>query len=308
MTGPTGLAEAIARHGVALAAFDVDGTLLTSDHRVTDRLVAAVAGARAAGVEIVLASSRGASALRPVLATLGLDEPGVPFVAAGGAFVGTRDGAGALVPLAHRPAPLAGARAFARSALAAGLAVGWYAGDDWYVAQPDATIEAEIRVVGVEPTVVAASAMTQDPSARPAEPIGADAGALPAPDKILVMAPEGRMAAVEALRADLPPGLSAQTSNPTFLEINGAGVDKAVALADLASERGLPTYGLLAMGDGPNDAAMLALAGLAVVPANAREAARAHADVVVPSNDEYGAAIVLEALARRSAARPEGRR
>ena len=316
LAGPRELAAAIARQDIALAAFDVDGTLLTSAHGVTERLVAAVAAARAAGVEVVLASSRGTSVLRPVLAALGLDEPGAVFVAAGGAVVGSRDAAGRLRPLRHRPAPLGPSRAFAAAALAAGLAVSWYEGEDWYVAAADATIEEEARIVGVEPSIVAPEALAGGAPDAAGSTLGA-------PDKILVIAPAGRQDALDDLRAHLPDGLVAAISNPTYLEVTAVGVDKAVALADLAAARGLgtaddPTYRpapgarpadglapgdhpiprLLAMGDGPNDVTMLQRAALAIVPANARPQPRAAADLVVPANDADGAALVLEALAR----------
>ena len=68
-----------------LVAIDVDGTLLTSAHEVTEATLDAVAAVRASGVEVVLASSRGARMMTGILDQLRLGEP-AEFVAAQGAL------------------------------------------------------------------------------------------------------------------------------------------------------------------------------------------------------------------------------
>ena len=65
-----------------LFAIDVDGTLLTSDHRITALTRDAIARTCAAGAEVVLASSRPPGALARTLRQLDLVEP-VVFIASG---------------------------------------------------------------------------------------------------------------------------------------------------------------------------------------------------------------------------------
>ena len=81
---------------IRLVALDVDGTLLTSDHRVTEATRAAIDRVRARGVEVLLATSRAPCALRTVLDALGLLEPAV-FVSCQGALLGSYDPRGRLV-------------------------------------------------------------------------------------------------------------------------------------------------------------------------------------------------------------------
>ena len=96
--------------GTRLIALDVDGTLLTGDHRVTPAVAAAVLRARSWGVEVVLATSRPPRALWPILAALDLVSPAV-FVASQGALTGSYAPNGVLQVLDRRPMPVELARA-----------------------------------------------------------------------------------------------------------------------------------------------------------------------------------------------------
>ncbi len=165
-----------------------------------------------------------------------------------------------------------------RHALGAGLAVNWYVGDAWLVSHLDDQVRREARVVGCEPVVADLAAQ--------------QAG----PDKLLVIAPPGASDVLSSMSDALPAGLQAQTSNPTYLEITRSDVDKASALWELCRRHGVAPEDVAAIGDGMNDLAMLAFAGVAVAPANAHPAVIESADLVVPSNDEDGVARALEVL------------
>ena len=64
----------IAAASIGLVALDVDGTVLTPDGTVAPSTVAAVAAARAGGVHVVLASSRGPVALERIQDALALRD------------------------------------------------------------------------------------------------------------------------------------------------------------------------------------------------------------------------------------------
>jgi len=85
-------------------------------------------------------------------------------------------------------------------------------------------------------------------------------------------------------------------SGKQLVEISGAGVTKAFALAGLCADLGVDQADVLAFGDMPNDVPMLAWAGRGVAVANAHPEALAAADEVTASNDEDGVALVLERL------------
>ncbi|HTV08745.1 MAG TPA: HAD family hydrolase [Candidatus Aquilonibacter sp.] len=85
-----------------------------------------------------------------------------------------------------------------------------------------------------------------------------------------------------------------------ILDILPAGCSKASALLHLAELRGIEASEILAIGDNWNDLPMFQAAGSAAVMANAPEDLRALARergwTIVPSNDEDGVAVVVEAV------------
>lgn len=260
-----------------LVVIDVDGTLLTSRHEVTPATVRAVAQGQQRGLEIVLATSRPPLALWPILERLSLVEP-AEFIGSQGAITGSFAAGGRLRVIDRRQMPLDLAQATVMAALEAGLAVNWYSGQDWLVSHLDDQVRREARVVGFDPTVADLADQSEGP------------------DKLLLIAPDGSPATLAELAAAVPAGLQAQTSNPTYLEITRADVDKASALRRLCGLRGVPAGAVVAMGDGMNDLGMLAFAGTAVAPANARPEVIAAADLVTSSNDDDGVARALDAL------------
>jgi Cof subfamily protein (haloacid dehalogenase superfamily) len=271
--------------GIRLVAVDVDGTLLTSDHVVTARTVEAVQLASSCGVEVMLATSRGPCALQPVLRHAQPLSAAV-FVASQGAVTGQYTDDGRLTVLERHPARLSDARQLVRHAAALGLVVHWFAAERWYVSGLDPTVEEESRTVGGVTPEVADLLSLEEP-----------------PDKLMVIAPTHDPSALRALAGRLPTSLMAQASNPRFLEITRRGVDKGAALARLCRRKGLEPMTVAAIGDGPNDLAMLAYAGVSIAPANADSAVLERATFVTRSNDDNGVAYALEVLVRAHARR-----
>lgn len=264
------------RPAPALIAIDVDGTLLTDSHRITEATVAALAHVRAHGVEVVLATSRGPRSVKPVLQAAGMITATI-FIGSQGAITG-RYSADDLEIVAHRPAPLDASLRLVEHALAAGLAVHWFAGEDWLVSHVDQTVEAEAAVVGAEPE-------TADLFAQPT-----------GPDKLMLISGTDDGPILRRLVRDLPPELQAQTSNPQYLEVTRQGVDKGAAVHAHCERLGIDPGNVVAIGDGPNDLGMFAHAGLSIAPANARAAVLAAADHITASNNEDGVAIALRRL------------
>ena len=88
-------------------------------------------------------------------------------------------------------------------------------------------------------------------------------------------------------------------SGDTLLEVSGAGVSKASALAALCAQSLVSAADVLAFGDMPNDLPMLEWAGRAVAVANAHPDVLGIADEVTASNDDDGVAQVLERAFRQ---------
>ncbi len=87
-----------------------------------------------------------------------------------------------------------------------------------------------------------------------------------------------------------------------LVEISAAGVTKASTLALLCEEMGIAQQEVVALGDMPNDLAMLEWAGTSYAMANAHPSVLEVAGRRTVSNDEDGVAVVLEDIARRARA------
>jgi len=262
------------RAKVRLFAVDVDGTLLTSSHEVTDGVRAAVGIALQRGAQILLTTSRPPRAVWPILRRLGLLSPSA-FIGSQGGIIGSYTQEGELVILERHPMTLEHAQEVVAAATVVGLAVNWFAGEEWFVSELTRDVRREAQIVGCEPEVVDLGTLTA------------------APEKLLVIAPPDAVDRLVAVSATLPSGVRAQTSNPSYLEITDAGVDKAAALQDFCDARGITAGEVVAMGDGMNDLGMLRFAGTAVAPSNARDAVRAEAHLITSSNDDDGVAHAL---------------
>ena len=260
-----------------LLAIDVDGTLLNSQHQVSDVTVDVLAKARAEGVEVLLASSRGPRAMFPVLSALGLTDPCV-FIGSQGAITGRYAADGTLFVDARHSIPVAAAREIVAAARQRGIEVNWFSADDWYVSGVDHTVEREARIVGTVPEVRDLFAEENGP------------------EKLMMIAPGDDVAPLRDIAAHLPGDMLAQVSNPTYLEITRADVDKAAAVVAYCADRGISSAEVVAFGDGPNDLGLFAFAGTSVAPANARPEVLAAATLRTDSNDEDGVAHAVTAL------------
>lgn len=261
-----------------LFALDVDGTLLRSDGAVADETVAAIQHVRSRGVQVVLVTSRGAAALLPVASRLGMGSDDV-FISAQGALTGSWTPTGRLLVEDQRPCPVGRAHLIVEVAVAAGFSVSWFTGEHWYVSHVDATIEAEIREIGVVPEV----------RVLLAEQVG--------PEKLMVISEPDEVGRLRDLADLLPAGVTVQVSNPNFLEITRSGVDKAAGLTRYCARRDIRLRDVVAIGDGPNDLGMFACVGTSIAPANARPEVLRAATLVTRSNDDHGVALALRALA-----------
>jgi Cof subfamily protein (haloacid dehalogenase superfamily) len=91
-----------------------------------------------------------------------------------------------------------------------------------------------------------------------------------------------------------------RSSRGPLLEISAPGVDKSTGLAHLAVRRGIGSDQVAAVGDMPNDLAMLDWAGRGYAVANAHPDVRAVADEVLPeTNDEHAVAVLIDRLIAR---------
>lgn len=256
---------------VDLVALDIDGTVLTPQLGIAPSTVAAVREARERGVRVVLASSRGPVALAAIQDELGLTDEW--FIGYQGALVARRHD-GRLEVLAEQPVDPALAAEVENRAVALGLSVGRYIGQQWRVPRLTEAIRTEAAITGEVPV------LSGPEDAAP-------------PHKVLVIADPDQIPALERLAAELPPTVSATFSHSNYLEVTAAGVDKATGLRPLIGHLGIPGEHTAAVGDGLNDLALFAAVAQPIAMGHAPPPVRAAARWVTSSNDDGGVARAL---------------
>jgi Cof subfamily protein (haloacid dehalogenase superfamily) len=262
---------------IEVVALDVDGTVLTPDHRVADSTRSAVRDARRGGTRVILASSRGPVALERIQQELGLRDEW--FIGYQGALVARWVGEQVEV-LGSTPLSHATAEAIEFRAVAAGLSVGRYIGPRWRVPRITHAIEREATITGEAPLV-----------STPEENAADDA-----PQKLLVIADGPNDPALNALAESLPSTVTATFSHRNYLEVTAAGVDKAHGLRRLVRHLGTPWAATAAVGDGLNDLALFAAVDRPIAMGQAEAAVKSAARWVTTSNTEDGVAVALTHL------------
>ena len=279
-----------AQHGkFAIAAIDLDDTLVGRDGAISAANVAAVARLTAMGTRVLLASGRSHANMLPFHRQLGL--PSGPIISAQGAIAQDSHSGEVWFEIAI---PVAEVAEVTRDGLAHGFAVQHY--------RPSG-IHTDTRTKWTE--------YDQSRNAEPHRQVDdlLTSGANDAvPDdvaKIIWLGdPDAINAATAPAHARYEPRLVVTRTDPPYLEFSAPNVTKATALAAVARTLGVAQAETLAFGDGNNDAAMLAWAGLGVAMPHASPAALAAADWVGPDGDPETAfaravAMVLDDAGRR---------
>ena len=260
-----------------LIALDLDGTLTNSQKRISPATKSALMTAQANGMRIALVSGRPTHGVEPLARELNLHAYGGFIVSYNGGRVFSCTDNKVLyqrsVPekylpflceLPHRHRPL--------TAIV-------YKGDTLLTVtaeNPYVQMDARINHLRVE--------QVPDLLSRLDYPVGkflfpGDA------DYIAELLPK--------LQAQLPE-LSIYCSEPFYLEVMPAHVDKGHTLSVLLEHLGLSREQLVAFGDGFNDVSMLRFAGTGVAMGNAQAPTKAAADFITRSNDEDGIVYALE--------------
>lgn len=280
--------------GRRVLATDLDGTLLRPDLTVSDLTRRAIADAVAAGIHVIFVTGRPPRWMRAVAQETG--HAGTAICANGAVLLDLADER-VLARTTIEPA--------AATHVAQGLRERFgplvhFAIERVAVAPmaPNTT-----PFGGGSPTEFALEAGYRGrlplPDDSPRLPL-ADLLALPDPVKLLArLDPEasdtaGFLAAAQQLAADRLE--VTHSSSHVLLEFGPAGVTKATALAQLVASYGLTRHDVVAVGDMPNDVAMLDWAGIGLAVLDGHDQAKSVADHQVPGPLQDGVGLVLRAM------------
>lgn len=260
-----------------LIALDLDGTLLTTDKKISQKNKEVLQKAMEKGVHVVLASGRPVNGMKNAAQELGLYQKDNYILSFnGGRIINIKTGE----CLFQADLPEGYLEKCHELAQKCGIGFVTYKGNDILITNDDNEyIQLEQRLnqltrispENIEEYVnfpVAKYLMAGDPAlVEKAEPIFKE------------MAGE----ALNVFRSD-----------PFFLEILPPGIDKAFGLEKLIQILNIKREEVIACGDGYNDITMLKYAGLGVAMQNANDQAKAAADEITLSNDEDGVAAIVE--------------
>lgn len=254
---------------IRLIALDLDGTLLTSERKLCQGAREAVQAALAQGVQVCLASGRALTTMNPFADQLGLQGP---IVSCNGAYVLGLEGE----EISHTQLPRTTVEAVLDYAACTGSHTNLYSGGDVYFSQDGAWADLYRSRTGVrERQIVGLTEMAD----------------IPATKILFIDHREGILRHHEATSKLLGSEQAAITlSEAEYIEFLPPGVNKAVGVQAVASALSLHRSEVAALGDYLNDLEMVRWAGLGGAVANAAGPVREQADLVVPSNDEGGAA------------------
>jgi Cof subfamily protein (haloacid dehalogenase superfamily) len=262
-----------------LIALDLDDTLLGKDATIGAPEKAAVAAARARGIEVTLVTARSWRATRPFAEELGLT---MPVICMTGSTVYSVKGE----PLYQTTIALEEARRLA----AQGDAERWA----YRLYYPDGRIFASWPAEDYNPNAPATLYPIK-------EYTGALLPLLENGEPPIQVACLGNRS-VEAVLAALVdvPDLVATTydrySAVSRTHIMHRKVTKGGALAEYCERHGIPREAVIAMGDGEPDRSMIEWAGTGVAMGWAPEHVRAAADFVTAADDEHPVATALTRL------------
>jgi HAD superfamily hydrolase (TIGR01484 family) len=277
--------------GVAMVGSDLDGTLLGPTLEVGPRSLAAIPQLADAGVEFVYVTGRPPRWLRPVIGQTG--HAGMAVCANGALVVDLAEER--LVRRTAMDHDLAATVALRLRELVPGIT---FALERLIEGADLARDLDQLTVVGFEPEY-------DPPWARMP---GVESGDIldlimrGEPVKILAAPPAGTGHDSDSLlalaEAEFAGSLHITHSGTkdVLIEIMSGEIDKGVGFLEVAARRGIDPQRTVAVGDMPNDVALIRAAGTGYAVANAHPSARDAADHVIPSNTDDGVGRLLEAI------------
>lgn len=260
-----------------LLVLDLDGTLTNAHKEITPRTLQALQRAQRHGVRIVLASGRPTYGIAPLAEQLQLQaNDGYVLAFNGGLLIhwSTQQ------VLFNQTLPAEQLPYIYKQAQLAGMDLLAYQTDFILTEQPESQYVAMASYINKMP-IRGTNDFLRDVH-------------LPV-NKLLILGDEVPLHTLEErMKVQVGDALGIYRSQPTFLEVVPAGIDKAETLHRLVQQLDIDRELVVAMGDGWNDISMLQFAGHGVAMANAVDEVKAITKYTTLSNEEDGVAYFLE--------------
>ena len=263
---------------IKLVAIDMDGTLLNSNHQLSEKTIETIKTKSAEGMKIVLASGRPLVGMLKEVEQLGLTTDHDYIISYNGAL--------AVNSATHQP--------FVEHALSYddlislhNLSVEVQTHQHFEDLEAIYTPHREIN----EYTVHEASLTKMPLIYQPIDEIDPNTSIC----KLMFIDPEEEITRVmEEIPASYYEKYNIVRSAPFFLEFLNKEASKGLTLKNLAEKLGIDQSEVMAIGDNENDISMLEYAGIGVAMENATPKTKTFAQKITLTNDEDGVAYALE--------------
>ncbi|WP_281232211.1 Cof-type HAD-IIB family hydrolase [Flavobacterium gelatinilyticum] len=258
-----------------MLVLDMDDTLLTDDHRISDLNKKVLLEAQAKGVHVVLASGRPTSAMTAYAKELELDLNDSYMISFNGAVVSrVKDD---LVLFEQKLTPEQIHDLYDYSVEKKTHIITYLDGE--IISETDSEyIEIEKDITGLPHRKVQ---IFKDYVNRAAV-------------KCILLEDPVYLKTLENDLKERMPHLSVSMSKPFFLEVAQHGIDKAASLKLLAEKLDVHQSEIIAVGNAGNDLTMIEYAGLGVWVDNVTPELRDKANLIVASNNNDGVAEVVQ--------------
>lgn len=271
------MTESLPTHPIKLIAIDLDGTLLNTQHEMTERAEKVLKSAMSQGVRIVIATGKTFASAKHLVKRLGLTTPGIYNQ---GTITFNNDGSVHSQQIIDTML----ARQIITFAEDRDYLVGVYSGS-------------RILVRKMSKRMDELTTHFHEPSPEEVGPLQNILDTTPV-NKIIAIAPDDSRR-IMALRWQLSIQIGSgarllSAGIPDEIEVLPPNTSKGSALKVLLKEMGITANQVMAIGDGENDVEMLQMAGLGVAMGNANDHVKSVANTTTKTNDEDGVAEAIE--------------
>jgi Cof subfamily protein (haloacid dehalogenase superfamily) len=257
---------------------DMDGTLLRSDHSVSEPTIEKIRDLTREGVRVVLVSARPVGAVLPTFRKIGLPAD-APLISLNGSYIVENE-----KPVFDVTIGLDITASVTEQVRPYGATIAYYLQREWYSEVRDAWTDHEQKIMDEALRVGPIGHWIEEWTRRG---IG--------PNKMMVMSEPDNIACIQQHLLGLYDGrLNIYPSKATYLEVMDRRGSKENAVRFVSERMGLAPAEVIAIGDNYNDIGMIRFAGVGVAMGNAPEAIRTNADYVTDSNNDDGVRKALE--------------
>lgn len=260
-----------------LIALDMDGTLLTTDKKVSEKNQSAIKAAEAKGVKIVLASGRPLNGITRYLEELDLLKDEDYVLSFNGGLVQNTKTQEIISKVSLKGEDLKYIYEISKKL---NINIHAFSAKEGLIAPKISQYtEHEAEINGIEINI------------RDFDKVDDEDDII----KVMMIDPQEILdPAIEKLPDEVYEKYNVFKSSPFFLEFTHKEVDKGLGLKKLGEYLGIKREEIIACGDAGNDLSMVKYAGLGVAMGNATPEVKEAANFITASNDEDGIANVIE--------------